>query len=104
MPRSRSRSPVSSPRRSRSPISDHEDAVIRPDEYRLHVAELPHDVQEPQLRKVFQRHGTVVDVWIANASGFAFIVYKSKDEAQRAIEALDGRYARMRIEEEDFHV
>lgn len=79
--------------RSRSPLSDHEDEIPRSNEYRLHVAELPSDVQEHQLRKVFQRHGTIADVWIANASGFAFVVYKNKDEAQRAMDALDGRYA-----------
>lgn len=80
--------------RSRSPISEHEHDDDRTNEYRIHVAELSRDIQEDELRKIFQRHGTVADVFIANASGFAFIVYKQKDEAQRAIDALDGRYAR----------
>jgi arginine/serine-rich splicing factor 7 len=98
MPRSRSRtrsgsrSATSSPRRSRSPLSDHERANDRPNEYRIHIAELPQGVQESEIRKVFQRYGTLVDVWAAGASCFAFVVYKQKEEAQKAIDEMDGRY------------
>lgn len=80
--------------RSRSPLSDHQNDDDRTNEYRIHVADIPQDIQEHELRKMFERYGTLLDVFIANASGFAFIVYKEKDEAQRAIDALDGRYAR----------
>ena len=91
--RSRSRSVSSSPkRRSRSPLSDQESANDRPNEHRIHVAELPQGMQENEIRKLFQRYGTLLDVWVAGASCFAFVVYKEKDEAQKAIDSLDGRY------------
>jgi len=98
MPRSRSRSlsrtrsAASSPRRSRSPLSDHDNGNERVNEHRIHIAELPQGVQESDVRKVFQRYGTLVDVWVASASCFAFVVYKQKEEAQKAIDKMDGRY------------
>ena len=90
--RTRSRSASSSPRRSRSPISDHEGGNERLNEYRVHIAELPQGVQESEIRKQFQRYGTLLDVWVASASCFAFAVYKQKEEAQKAIDQMDGRY------------
>jgi RNA recognition motif-containing protein len=101
MPRSKSRSrsrsatrsaTPSPPRRSRSPLSDHENGNDRPTEYRIHIAELPQGTQESEIRKVFQRFGTLVDVWVASASCFAFVVFKTKEEAQKAIDQMDGRY------------
>ncbi|CAF4727458.1 unnamed protein product, partial [Rotaria magnacalcarata] len=58
MPRSRSRSRSSTPstRRSRSPVSDHDSGNERPNEYRIHIAELPQGVHESEVRKVFQRY------------------------------------------------
>ena len=104
MPRSRSpsRSSASSIRRSRSPHSDREDSRVN--EFRVHIAELPQGVQEGEVRKVFQRFGTVLDVWVASASCFAFVVYKLKEEAQKAIDQMDGRYAwKRRVEDLDPH-
>jgi RNA recognition motif-containing protein len=94
--RSRSRSATSSPKRSRSPVSDHEGGNDRPNanEHRIHIADLPQGVQESEVRKQFQRYGTLVDVWVASASCFAFVVYKQKEEAQKAIDSMDGRYER----------
>jgi len=89
---SRTRSRTASPRRSRSPLSDHENTSDRPNEYRIHIAELPQGTQESEVRKVFQRYGTLVDVWVASASCFAFVVYKTKEEGQKAIDQMDGRY------------
>ncbi len=93
MPRSRSETPSSSsPRRSRSPLSDHNSDSERINEYRVHIAELTAGVQESDIRKIFQRFGTIVDVWVASASCFAFVVYKYKEDAQKAIDQMDGRY------------
>ena len=94
--RSRSRSATPSPRRShsRTPPSDHEGGNDRPTEYRIHIAELPQGVKEDEIRKVFQRYGTLNDVWVAGASCFAFVVYNQKEDAQKAIDSMDGRYER----------
>jgi arginine/serine-rich splicing factor 7 len=93
MPRSRSETPSSSPRRSRSPLSDRGSDNERTNEYRVHIAELSPGVQESEIRKTFQRFGNLVDVWVASASCFAFVVYKYKEDAQKAIDQMDGRYA-----------
>ncbi len=88
----RSRSATPSPRRSRSPSSEHENKKDRSNEFRVHIAELPQGTQESEIRKAFQRYGTLVDVWAASASCFAFVTYKLKEEAQKAIDEMDGRY------------
>jgi arginine/serine-rich splicing factor 7 len=100
MPRSRSRSPSQSRsrsatpslKRSRSPLSDHDSGNDRSPEHRIHVAELPQGIQEAEIRKTFQRYGPVLDVFVASASCFAFVVYKHKEDAQKAIDQMDGRY------------
>jgi len=33
----------------------------------------------------------LTDVWVAGASCFGFVVYKQKDEAQKAIDEMDGK-------------
>jgi arginine/serine-rich splicing factor 7 len=91
MPRSRSKTPSSS-RRSRSPLSDHDSDNERTPEYRLHIAELTPGIQEKDIRKLFERFGTIIDVWVASASCFAFVVFKYKEDAQKAIDQMDGRY------------
>ena len=91
--RSRSRS-VATPspsRRSRSPISEHDNESDLRVESRLHLAELPQVTKESEVRKVFERFGTLTDVWVAGASCFGFVVYKQKDEAQKAIDEMDGK-------------
>lgn len=91
MPRSRSASSSVS-RRSRSPRSDRENSNERSNEYRVHVAELAPGVDVSEIRKLFQRFGTILDVWVASASCFAFVVFKHKEDAQKAIDQMDGRY------------
>lgn len=45
------------------------------------------------LEKEFDSFGPLVDCWVArNPPGFAFIVYKHADDAERAVEELDGRW------------
>lgn len=93
MPRSRSETPASSRRsRSRSPLSDHDSDHERSNEYRVHIAELTQGTQENDVRKLFQRFGTLIDVWVASASCFAFVVFKYKEDAQKAIDQMDGKY------------
>lgn len=90
MPRSRSATPSS--RRSRSPASERDSSGERSNGYRVHIAELTPGIQEQEIRKTFERFGTLLDVWVASASCFAFVVYKHKEDAQKAIDRMDGRY------------
>ena len=78
-------------RRHSTPSSDSDHSVERTNEFRIHIAELGANVDEENLRDVFERFGTLMDVWIATASSFAFVVYKRKEEAQKAIDQMDGR-------------
>ncbi|CAF3527600.1 unnamed protein product [Adineta steineri] len=91
MPRTTRSESSSSSRRSRSPLSEHESSSERTNEYRVHIAELKPGVQENDIRKMFQRYGTLLDVWVASASCFAFVVFKYKEDAQKAIDQMDGR-------------
>lgn len=62
----------------------------RPGEYRIHVASLPLNFPPNHLRRLFEPFGTVLDVWVAAASTFGFVVFKHKEEAQMAIDEMDG--------------
>jgi RNA recognition motif-containing protein len=45
-----------------------------------------------ELEKEFDTFGPLVDCWVArNPPGFAFVVFKRADDAERAVEELDGR-------------
>ena len=63
---------------------------------KLFVANLPFSASEEDLRELFSSAGTVSDVHIAHdrqtgrPRGFGFVEMSSSDEAQNAIETLDG--------------
>lgn len=65
---------------------------------RLYVGNLPFDVDESQLRPLFQEGGRgvtevkmVVDRETGRPRGFAFVEMASQADAQAAISALNGR-------------
>ena len=90
--RSRSRSPISSSyRRSRSPGRHHHDQVDDgTNNCRLHVADLPNGCTKRQIEKAFEKW-PLVEVWHAQASCFAFVVLRNREDVQPAIKELDGR-------------
>lgn len=92
MPRSRSRSPISSSfRRSRSPGRHHHDQDDSDsNNCRLHIADLPTDCTKRQIEKAFDKW-PLVEVWQAQASCFAFVVLRNREDVQPAIKELDGR-------------
>ena len=90
MPRSRSATPSS--RRSISPASNRDSSNERSSGYRVHIAELTLGIQEDEIQKKFERFGKILDVWVASASCFGFVVFKYKEDAQKAIDHMDGRY------------
>jgi RNA recognition motif-containing protein len=92
------------PGRRSTPSSDRDSSTERTHEFRVHVADLGPDVDEGNIRSVFQRFGKLLDVWVATASSFAFVVYKHKDEAQKAIDQMDGRYDRSKQRETTIRV
>lgn len=63
---------------------------------KLYVGGLPYSTTEGQLEEIFSAHGTVesarviTDKFSGRSRGFGFVEMSSGDEAQKAIEALNG--------------
>ncbi|CAH9078490.1 unnamed protein product [Cuscuta europaea] len=67
------------------------------DTFSLLVLNITFRTTADDLYPLFDRHGKVVDVFIprdrrtGDSRGFAFVRYKYQDEAQKAVEKLDGK-------------
>ena len=65
-------------------------------EKKLFVGNLAYSVTDTQLQKLFEPHGIVKSVKVISdkttgrSRGYGFVEMSSKDEARRAIEALNG--------------
>ncbi|KAM3180296.1 serine arginine-rich splicing factor [Hymenolepis weldensis] len=58
---------------------------------KVYVGDLPRDASEKELARVFDRYGTVRNVWVArNPPGFAFIEFDDPADAEDAVRDLDG--------------
>ncbi len=63
---------------------------------KLYVGGLPYSVNEDQLRDIFVAHGTVesatviMDRMSGRSKGFGFVEMSSQEEAQAAIDKLNG--------------
>jgi RNA recognition motif-containing protein len=63
---------------------------------KLYVGGLPYSVTDGQLQEIFAAHGTVEsarvisDKFTGQSRGFGFVEMSSGDEAQNAIQALNG--------------
>ena len=98
MPRSRSRSRSRSFSRGRNRGRQQSRSRSRsrsysPEEgYRIHVADLGMDPSKSELDRAFEKFGPILEVWVArNPPCFAFIVYKYREDAERAVQDMDGR-------------
>lgn len=64
---------------------------------KLYVGNLAHEIDDGELQEIFQSHGSVasakviVDRDTMRSRGFGFVEMGSEEEAQSAIEALDGQ-------------
>ncbi len=62
----------------------------------IYVGNLNYKVNEDELREVFEEYGTVdsakviTDKYSGRSKGFGFVEMTNQDEAQRAIEELNG--------------
>ena len=63
---------------------------------KLYVGSLPYSTTEQQLSELFAQHGTVqsakviTDRYTGQSRGFGFVEMATNDEAQKAIQALNG--------------
>jgi RNA recognition motif-containing protein len=68
----------------------------------IYVGNLPYDVTEEELQKAFSAFGSVQgvkiikDLYSGKSKGFGFVEMPGKDEAQAAIDALNGKEYRGR--------
>ena len=63
---------------------------------KLYVGGLPYSITEGRLQEIFAEHGSVQsarvisDKFTGQSRGFGFVEMASSDEAQKAIQALNG--------------
>jgi RNA recognition motif-containing protein len=63
---------------------------------KIYVGGLPYATTDAQLQEIFSAHGTVesarviTDKFTGRSRGFGFVEMASQDEAQKAIQALNG--------------
>ena len=51
-----------------------------------------HDVKSEQLENDFKEFGELLQVWVAkNPSGFAYVTYRSAEDALDAVQELNGK-------------
>ncbi|KAL3842035.1 hypothetical protein ACJMK2_020100 [Sinanodonta woodiana] len=92
MGRSRSRSRSYSRDRYSNSGSDSRSRSSSPEGHRIHVADLGLDPSKAEVERQFERFGPLIEVWVAkNPPCFAFVVYKYKEDAEKAIQDMDGK-------------
>ncbi len=63
---------------------------------KIYVGNLPHSITDGELEEIFKAHGSVVSAQVIvdretrRSKGFGFVEMSSDDEAQAAIDALNG--------------
>ncbi len=91
----RSRSPMTSSYRrdrSHSPYNSNNDQEENGENgCRLHVADLSLKCTKREIEKAFEKW-PFMEIWHAQASCFAFVVLRHREDGQQAISELDGRY------------
>ncbi|MDB4385258.1 RNA-binding protein [Opitutaceae bacterium] len=64
---------------------------------KLYIGNLSFDTTESTIRETFGAHGDITDIYVAmdretgRPRGFAFVTFSKGEEAQAAIEALNGQ-------------
>jgi RNA recognition motif-containing protein len=64
---------------------------------KLYVGNLPHEITNNDLQDLFQQYGTVISAQViidrdsGRSKGFGFVEMKSDQEAQAAIEGMNGK-------------
>lgn len=58
----------------------------------VRASNIGHEIQADELREAFKDFGEIKDVWVAQSpSGFAFIHFAKQDDAQTAINTMNGK-------------
>ncbi len=57
---------------------------------KLYVGNFKYATTEEQLKELFSEYGSIQEITIIGNKGFGFVEMASKEEAEKAKEALDG--------------
>ncbi|GFS39877.1 31-kDa RNA binding protein [Actinidia rufa] len=80
----------------RGSCPEHPAPVLEP-AHRIYVANLPWDVDNSRLERIFSEHGKVVDAWVvydretSRSRGFGFVAMSTEAELNHAIANLNGQ-------------
>ena len=58
---------------------------------RLFVGNLSYQLTEEEFKKTFEPYGNIKSLKLLTNKGFGFVEYETTDEAQKAIEELNGK-------------
>jgi RNA recognition motif-containing protein len=58
---------------------------------KIFVGNLPYSTRQETIAEMFSAHGTVTDCYKPEQKGFAFVTMSSPEEAEKAMEALQGQ-------------
>merc|ERR1719192_2427466 len=62
--------------------------------YKLYVGGLDTSIDTRDIRESFEKYGNITDVWIpAKRSGFGFVSFAERRDAEDAIRGMNGRFA-----------
>ncbi len=70
---------------------------------KIYAGNLPHSMKEEELKELFSQFGEVVSVSIimdretGQSKGFGFVEFSSSEDAQKAIEELNGTEVKERV-------
>ena len=60
-------------------------------ECKVYVGDLPNDVREDELDKVFRYYGPIRSIWVSRQpAGFAFVEYEDNRDAEDSVRELNG--------------
>ncbi|KRZ78244.1 RNA-binding protein Rsf1 [Trichinella papuae] len=97
--RSRSRSRSRGKRRGRSSSRSASRSRSRSGERngssRVHIGDIDDTITKADLEDAFSKFGKISEIWLATYAPFyAFIVYKTREDAEEAVHRLNGSYIR----------
>ncbi|EEC01767.1 splicing factor, proline- and glutamine-rich [Ixodes scapularis] len=76
--------PVTTPNSNSKPTGENADNC------KLFVSNVPNVMTDEMFRKMFEEQGEVRDIFLNKTKWFGFVLYKTHDQAEKALKALDG--------------
>lgn len=78
------------PTPDKAPTPNNKPAGENAENCKLFVSNVPNVTTDDVFRKMFEEHGEVRDIFLNKTKWFGFVTYKTHDQAEKALKALDG--------------